>query len=83
MKPPDSLLTQLDLYMEEKYEDEEDLRERTRNAVRGGGGYGRERSELDIFLDELLQSANNVGLGSISLSIFHRLSSIIKSDAEL
>ncbi|KAG1763151.1 armadillo-type protein [Suillus occidentalis] len=82
-KPPDSLLTQLDLYMEEKYEDEEDLQERTRNAVRGGGGHRRESSESGIFLDELLPSANNVGLGSISKSILHRLSSIIKSDAEL
>ncbi|KAG1806317.1 armadillo-type protein [Suillus plorans] len=82
-KPPDSLLTQLDLYTEEKYEDEEDLRERTRNAVRGGQGYGIERSESDIFLDDLLQSANNVGLGSISMSILHHLSSIMKGDAEL
>ncbi|KAG1735399.1 armadillo-type protein [Suillus lakei] len=82
-KPPDSLLTQLDLYMEEKYEDEEDLRERTRKAVRGGGGHGRGRSESDIFLDDLLQSANDVGLGSVLMSIFHRLSSIVKSDAEL
>ncbi|KAG2105125.1 armadillo-type protein [Suillus discolor] len=82
-KPPDSLLTQLDLYTEEKYEDEEDLRERTRNAVRGGQGHGRERSESDIFLDDLLQSANNAGLGSISMSILHHLSSIMKSDAEL
>jgi hypothetical protein len=69
--------------MEEKYEDEEDLRERTRNAVRGSEGHGREHSESDIFLDELLQSANNVGLGSISKSILHRLSSIIKSNTEL
>jgi diaphanous 1 len=69
--------------MEEKYEDEEDLQERTRNAVRGDGGHGKERSESDIFLDELLQSANNVGLGSILKSILHHLSSIIKSDAEL
>jgi hypothetical protein len=69
--------------MEEKYEDEEDLRERTRNAVRGGGGYSREHSESDIFLDDLLQNANNLGLGSILMSILHHLSSIMTNDAKL
>jgi diaphanous 1 len=69
--------------MEEKYEDEEDLRERTRNAVRSGGGYSREHSESDIFLDDLLQNANNLGLGPILMSILHHLSSIMTNDAKL
>ena len=30
MKSPESLVTQLDVYTEEKFEDEEDMRERTR-----------------------------------------------------
>lgn len=33
-RPPDSIVTQIDVYTEEKFEDEEDMRERTRAAFR-------------------------------------------------
>ncbi|KAJ3532310.1 hypothetical protein NM688_g7443 [Phlebia brevispora] len=50
VKPPDSLVTQLDIYTEEKFEDEEDLRERSLAAHR--------RSSPDtLALEELIQSA--------------------------
>ncbi|OJA15980.1 hypothetical protein AZE42_09795, partial [Rhizopogon vesiculosus] len=83
IKPPDSLLTQLDLYMEEKCEDEEDLRERAHKAVQSSGRHRRERSESDIFLDDLLQSTKDMELGPLLMSILHRLSSLVKSDAQL
>jgi hypothetical protein len=65
--------------MEEKYEDEEDLRERIHKAVQGR----RERSESDVFLDDLLESTKDAELGFLLMSVLHRLSSVVKSDAQL
>ena len=54
VKPPDSLLTQLDIYTEEKFEDEEDMRERARDVM---SEHRRSRSESGAVLDELLRVA--------------------------
>ena len=51
MKPPDSLITQLDTYTEEKFEDEEDLRERDLS------GHRRTVSDSEIVLEDLIRSA--------------------------
>lgn len=51
VKPPESLITQLDIYTEEKFEDEEDLRERNLT------GHRREVSDSEIVLDGLIRSA--------------------------
>ena len=69
--------------MEEKYEDEEDLRDRAQKAVQGSARYTSERSESDIFLDDLLQSMKDVELGPLLTSTLHRLSSVVKSDTQL
>ncbi|KAL5487624.1 hypothetical protein ACEPAI_5732 [Sanghuangporus weigelae] len=44
IRPPDSIITQIDVYTEEKFEDEEDLRERTRSLFKDSEG----SSELEV-----------------------------------
>lgn len=51
MKPSESLITQLDIYTEEKFEDEEDLRERNLS------GHRRAVSDSEIVLEDLIHSA--------------------------
>ena len=51
MKPSESLITQLDIYTEEKFEDEEDLRERNL------AGHRRAVSDSEIVLEDLIHSA--------------------------
>ena len=54
VKPPESLVTQLDVYTEEKFEDEEDMRERARDVM---SDHRRSRSESTAVVDELLRIA--------------------------
>ena len=51
IKPPDSLLTQLDIYTEEKFEDEEDLRERSL------ANHRRTASDSEVIVHETLDVA--------------------------
>ncbi|KAL5527808.1 hypothetical protein ACEPAG_6609 [Sanghuangporus baumii] len=44
IRPPESIITQIDVYTEEKFEDEEDLRERTRSLFKDPEG----SSELEV-----------------------------------
>ena len=53
VKPPESLITQLDVYTEEKFEDEADMRERANSLMING----RSSSEMDGLLGELGQLA--------------------------
>lgn len=59
MGPPDSLVTQLDVYTEEKFEDEEDIREQARGALRSitGETHQRQRSDSEVALGELIRLA--------------------------
>ncbi|KAH7919532.1 hypothetical protein BV22DRAFT_1075069, partial [Leucogyrophana mollusca] len=81
-KPPDSLLTQLDVYSEEKFEDEEDMRERVRRAVQENGSHAVERSESDAFVDELLRVAKELELDSILMTLLGRVGGLIRGDIE-
>lgn len=54
MKPPEALLTQVNVYTEEKFEDEEDLRERTRSRFRRRE---RSQSESELTLESLITIA--------------------------
>ena len=56
MKPPESLVTQLDVYTEEKFEDEEDLRERALAHFRSASG-----GESESALEELVRLARQHG----------------------
>lgn len=62
IKPPDSLLTQLDVYSEEKFEDEEDVRERTRTLMsQGFKAHQRTRSDSEVVFQDLIQLAKQHG----------------------
>lgn len=78
MKPPDALLTQIDVYSEEKYEDEEDLRDRTRGLVRG---HTRTRSDSEVVLEELIGIAKQHGeLYPIMVGTLKRYAVILEKD---
>ncbi|THG96218.1 hypothetical protein EW026_g5579, partial [Hermanssonia centrifuga] len=51
MQPPDSVVTQLDIYTEEKFEDEEDLRERSL------ANHRRTASDSEVLLQDLINTA--------------------------
>ena len=62
IKPPDSLLTQLDVYSEEKFEDEEDVRERTRTMMsQGFKAHQRTNSDSEVVFQDLIQLAKQHG----------------------
>jgi diaphanous 1 len=78
VKPPDALLTQIDVYTEEKYEDEEDLRERARSLVKD---HTRPRSESEIALERLIEMAQQHGeLYPIMLETLKRYAVILEKD---
>ena len=52
IRPPEGIITQLDVYTEEKFEDEEDMRERASHLVQGGSRYNV--PELTSALEELV-----------------------------
>jgi len=52
IRPPEGLVTQLDVYTEEKFEDEEDMRERASNLVQGDSRHNA--PELTSALEELV-----------------------------
>lgn len=62
MSPPESLLTQLDLYAEEKQDDIEDLRYRTL-------GNRQTDDSLDYSLDQLTRLAQEHSVSGILISL--------------
>lgn len=54
------MLTQLDVYTEEKYEDEEDIRERIQALARGTA-HTRAGSESEAVLEEIIRLARQHG----------------------
>jgi diaphanous 1 len=54
-------LKQLDVYTEEKFEDEEDIRERFRTSLMQQEGHKRARSESEIVLEDLIALAKQHG----------------------
>ena len=81
-KPPDSLLTQLDVYTEEKYEDEEDLRERVQAFARGTI-HTRAGSESEAVLEEIIRLARQHGeLYPIMVEMLKRYGLLLQRDIE-
>ena len=79
IRPPEGLITQLDVYTEEKFEDEEDMRERASHLF-----YASDRhkgSEISSILDELLAVTgihmedyyNVIGIIRTMISFFQQL----------
>lgn len=75
------MLTQLDVYTEEKVEDEEDMRERSRNLINGASGHRRSRSESEIVLEDLVKLARQHGeLYPMMVEILKRYEVLLQRD---
>lgn len=84
MKPPDSLLTQLDVYVEEKYEDEEDMRERVQAAARRSlRGATTGNTEAEAVLEDIVNIARQHGeLYPIMVETLRRYGALLQRDME-
>jgi diaphanous 1 len=82
IKPPDSLLTQLDLYTEEKFEDQEDMRERARTLLKQfANGHQRGRSDSEVALEDLTVLAKQHGeLYPMMVEILNHFGQILQRD---
>lgn len=81
VKPPDSLLIQLDVYTEEKFEDEEDMREHSRSLINGSSKHRRSRSESEIVLEDLVKLARQHGeLYPMMVEILKRYEVLLQRD---
>ena len=79
VKPPESLLTQLDIYTEEKFEDEADMRERAKSLLING----RPSSEVDSLLEEFGQLAKRFpDLYASLLDILKRYIGLLNQDTD-
>lgn len=80
--PPDSLITLLNVYTEEKFEDEEDMRERVRSwAAERIRGHARKKSESGQALEELVILAKQHGeLYPMMLEILNYHAQILQRD---
>lgn len=79
IKPPDSLITQLDVYTEEKFEDEEDMRERARNLV--GNDLAHYSSEPVV--DHLLRTAReDQSLHATILQVLSTFSAVLEREVD-
>jgi diaphanous 1 len=80
VKPPDSLLKQLDVYTEEKFEDEEDIRERFRTSLMQQG-HKHARSDSEIVLEDLIALAKQHGeLYPMMVEILNHYGQILSRD---
>lgn len=66
------------MYTEEKYEDEEDFRERARRAVRDSRRQSTEASEPSILFDEIMQAAQLLEAGGVVESILRKLNAVFQ-----
>lgn len=75
-------MTQLNLYAEEKYEDEEDMRERAKTLMHQfKGGHERSRSDSEVALQDLIQLAKQHGeLYPTMLDILKNYGQILQRD---
>lgn len=74
-------MTQLDVYTEEKFEDEEDMRERARNLMRETSGHQRNRSDSEVALGDLIKLARQHGeLYPMMVEILKRYELLLQRD---
>lgn len=74
-------MTQLDVYTEEKFEDEEDMRERARKPMNGGSGHQRTRSDSEVVLEDLIRLARQHGeLYPLMVEILKRYEILLQRD---
>ena len=82
LKPPDSLLTQLDIYTEDKFDDEEDMRQRGREMMaQSGSNHQRQRSDSEVALQDLVKIAKQHGeLYPMMVDILNRYGLLLQRD---
>lgn len=81
VKPPDYLATQLDVYTEEKYDDEEDLRNRARAAFQSAH---EPQSDSDNVLSDIIRLAKQHGeLYPMMVDILTHYGEILQKDIGL
>lgn len=78
--PPEGLLTQLNIYVEEKFEDEEEFRERTRRGVQADRGHSSEELEPAFLLKSVLESAKVLESTKIVENLLRRLDQLMKEN---
>jgi len=78
--PPEGLLTQLNIYAEEKFEDEEEFRERTRRGVQANRGHSSEELEPAFLLESILESAKVLESTKIVENLLRRLDQLMKEN---
>ncbi|PPQ71093.1 hypothetical protein CVT24_009844, partial [Panaeolus cyanescens] len=85
IKPPDSLTNQLNLYTEEKFEDEEDVRDRARDIMHSlRGDQIRSRSDSEVALQDLIALAKRHDeLYPTMVDILKHYGQILQSDIGL
>lgn len=66
------------MYTEEKYEDEEDFRERARKAVRDSRMQSTEASEPSVLFDEIMQAARLLEAGGVVESLLRKINVIFQ-----
>ena len=78
-------MTQLNVYTEEKYEDEEDMRERAKSLMHQfKEGHDRSRSDSEVALQDLIQLAKQHGeLYPTMLDILKHYGQILQRDVGL
>jgi diaphanous 1 len=88
IKPPDSLLTQLDVYTEEKFEDEEDSRERMQNFLaRNTASAHLAQDGNQTHLNELVEALVHLAehqpdLYPLAIEILQHINQIIERDID-
>ncbi len=80
--PPDELLKQLDYYTEEKYEDEENMRERVQALMSQiADGQERMRSDSELALEDIIRLAKQHGeLYPMMVDILNHYGQLLERD---
>jgi diaphanous 1 len=70
------------VYTEEKFEDEEDMRDRARNMMKGhSSGHERHRSDPEVVLEDLVLLAKQHGeLYPIMVDILHQYGQLLQRE---
>ncbi|KAI6166225.1 armadillo-type protein [Pisolithus thermaeus] len=78
--PPDSFLTQLNVYAEEKFDDDEEFRNRARRAVQAGDGHFKELEH--VLLDNVLKAARALGSAQSVCNILQKLDQVMQGNMD-
>jgi diaphanous 1 len=82
MKPPDSLLTQIGVYTEEKVEDEEDMRDRMQSLMKREAGQ-KPLSDSETLLQELATATeDDAQLHTLLMDVMRQVKVLLLRDLD-